>query len=455
LNFKKTRRIARKIFQFENSLVSSKKPNNSNIDTNYQILSRQDLVRLLGSFNGNDYLENNLSLRFDSIFVSDTNYIKKISELFKNETLESWKYFISFSYIKTFANYSSIRISKLLNPDIKNIPIKHLATQDINDKLIGKILGNEFVKKYHTDETNNKIQEIVGNLINVFESRINNSEWLSAVTKPKAINKLKSIDIEIGLKDESIDFSELQLDSVNLISNVKKINVLSYKNNIQDIGQINDTKFEFQAHTVGAYYDKYRNKISIPAGILQKPFYDENYEDAFIYASVGSIIGHELSHAFDIVGSEFDGKGSLKNWWTKNDKLNFIHKCNAFGETYSKFCPFKDYCLDTRLTLRENISDMDGLVIAYEAYKKTEEFFSDKKINGYSPAQRFFIAYAQCKKGIYTKNGLKNQLIENPHSPWEYRVNGTLKNFIEFHKAFEVKETEPMSNPKNQIINIW
>jgi putative endopeptidase len=197
------------------------------------------------------------------------------------------------------------------------------------------------------------------------------------------------------------------------------------------------------------------NEIAFPAGIMQAPFFDVNAEDAVNYGRIGMVIGHEFTHGFDDMGSKFAADGSFSNWWSVKDREAFDSRTAILGETFSAFCPTEGNCVNADLTMGENIADLGGLTMAYHAYQMTEEFKSGDKREGFTPAQRFFIAYGQLWKIKYTAEEMKNRLATDPHSPGMYRVNGPLKNCPEFFEAFAVTEGKPMRNPKGKVAKIW
>ena len=208
-------------------------------------------------------------------------------------------------------------------------------------------------------------------------------------------------------------------------------------------------------HMVNAYYHPLLNEIAFPAGIMQAPFFSDSYEDAVNYGRIGMVIGHEFTHGFDDMGSKFAADGSFTNWWSVEDRALFEERTAKLGETFAGFCPIDGHCVNPDLTMGENIADLGGLTMAYYAYKRTNEFKSDIKRDGYTPAQRFFISYAQLWKINYTDEELKNRIANDPHSPGMYRVNGPLMNCPEFFDAFGVKEGEAMRNSEDKISKIW
>jgi putative endopeptidase len=279
---------------------------------------------------------------------------------------------------------------------------------------------------------------------------------MSDETKKEATNKLNSIGRKLGFPSKWEDFSALTFTADNYIENLKMESKFSHFKNMNELSKpVDKEKWGMPAHMVNAYYHPLLNEIAFPAGIMQAPFFDENAEDAVNYGRIGMVIGHEFTHGFDDMGSKFAADGSFKNWWTESDRKLFEEKTGILGETFSGFCPIDGHCVNPDLTMGENIADLGGLTMAYYAYKRTQEFKSGKEVNGFTPAQRFFISYAQLWKINYTEEELKNRIANDPHSPGMYRVNGPLMNCPEFFEAFNVKEGDKMRNPQTKVARIW
>ena len=317
-------------------------------------------------------------------------------------------------------------------------------------------MGKVFVSKHFSKEAKMKVNEMVDNLLTVFQGRINNLDWMSDDTKKEALNKLNAIGRKLGYPDEWKDMTSLVIDRENYFNNILALNAYSVRDNLNKIGKpVDKNEWGMPAHMVNAYYHPLLNEIAFPAGIMQPPFFDENAEDAVNYGGIGMVIGHEFTHGFDDMGSKFAADGSFKNWWTEEDRKLFEEKTKVLGETYAQFCPITDNCVNPDLTMGENIADLGGLTMAFHAYKMTDEFKSGKMVNGFNPAQRFFIAYAQLWKIKYTDEEMKNRIANDSHSPGMYRVNGPLMNCPEFFEAFDVKESDAMRNEELKVSKIW
>ena len=234
------------------------------------------------------------------------------------------------------------------------------------------------------------------------------------------------------------------------------MNRAEIRENIEKLDKkVDKSEWGMPAHLVNAYYSPLNNEIAFPAGIMQSPFFDENAEDAVNYGRIGMVIGHEFTHGFDDMGSKFSFDGNFVNWWTEEDRQKFEAKTKILGETFSSFCVSEGNCVNADLTMGENIADLGGLTLAFHAYMRTDEFKSQNTREGFSPAQRFFIAYAQLWKIMYRQEELLKRLATDPHSPGMYRVNGPLKNCPEFFEAFDVKKGSKMRNSNEKISKIW
>jgi putative endopeptidase len=270
------------------------------------------------------------------------------------------------------------------------------------------------------------------------------------------MNKLTSIGRKLGYPEQWEDFSMLNFTATNYLENIKEINRFSVKKNFSELSKpVDKKKWGMPAHMVNAYYHPLLNEIAFPAGIMQPPFFDEKAEDAVNYGRIGMVIGHEFTHGFDDMGSKFAADGSFKNWWTEEDRKLFEEKTKILGETFSAYCPIEGHCVNPDLTMGENIADLGGLTMAYYAYTLTDEFKKNEIREGFTPSQRFFIAYAQLWKIKYTDEEMKNRIANDPHSPGMYRVNGPLQNCDEFFKSFDVKEGSKMRNSTKKVARIW
>jgi putative endopeptidase len=430
----------------------------------YNKKSLQEATKLFGKIDFESYLTNIGSLTFDSLVVSQPDFIKRTGELIETEEMSIWKDYLLWKTLRHYAGNLSERFvnesfnfyGKILSGKSEMKPLNERAIDEITNKDFGELLGKAFVEKYYSQNAQKRVNTMVDNLLSVFKQRIQNLEWMSDETKKEATNKLNSIGRKLGFPSKWENYSSLDFSSTAYVLNIKAENNYSFKKNLADLKKpIDKEKWGMPAHMVNAYYHPLLNEIAFPAGIMQPPFFDEKSEDAVNYGRIGMVIGHEFTHGFDDMGSKFAADGSFKNWWSESDRTKFEEKTTTLGETFSAFCPIEGHCVNPQLTMGENIADLGGLTMAYYAYALTDEFKSGKVLEGYTPAQRFFISYAQLWKISYTEEEMKNRIANDPHSPGMYRVNGPLKNCPEFFDAFVVKEGAAMRNPQGKVARIW
>ena len=433
-------------------------------DKTYNKFSETDVIERLQDIQFDKYLQKLAYPKIDKFIVGQPNYLFSIPELTALVPLEHWKEYLISQVLNHFATHLSSSFQQL-NFDFYSVtlsgktvdkPLEEKAVTEITYLPISELLGKLFVKKYFSEKAQSKINLMVNHLTEAYKERIDHLSWMSDSTKKHAINKLLSIKRKLGYPSTWEDFSNLTFSSASHVENYISCEMWSFRKNIHDFSKpIDPTKWEMPPHMVNAYYQPLLNEIVFPAGIMQSPFFDLKAEDAVNYSRIGMIIGHELTHGFDDMGAKFAADGSFSNWWNDEDLNKFSSKTSVLGKTYASFCPFEDQCVNPELTMGENIADLGGMILAFNAYKKTKEFKKQKRIYGFTPAQRFFISAAQIFKINFTDQELKNRLANDSHSPGMYRVNGSLKNCIDFFDAFQVKEGDPMRNSKDKFVEIW
>lgn len=430
----------------------------------YNKMSLRETMSLLGSFDLRQYFNIVECQTPDTIIVSNPNYLKKVAELLEAEPLQVWKNYLKWNVLNHYAGNLNDQFvglnfdfyGKVLSGKKEQKPMTDKVIDEITNIEIGELLGKVFVERHFSKEAQARVNEMVDNLLAVFKERIEQLDWMSNTTKQEALKKLSSIGRKLGFPDKWEDYSSLNFSSEDYLSNVKEMNRYSVRKNFSELKKpVDKDKWGMPAHMVNAYYHPLLNEIAFPAGIMQAPFFDEKAEDAVNYGRIGMVIGHEFTHGFDDMGSKFAADGSFKNWWSEEDLQLFEEKTKILGETFAAFCPMEGQCVNPDLTMGENIADLGGLTMAYYAYKRTAEFKANEIREGFTPSQRFFIAYAQLWKIKYTDEEMKNRIANDPHSPGMYRVNGPLKNCPEFFEAFNVKEGSKMRNDVKKVAHIW
>lgn len=416
------------------------------------------------NFNFTSYLKAVGSSLPDSIIVSNPAFNSKVAELLQDTDINTWKNYFKWSLINHYAGHLNTALVQanfnfyegVLSGKKEQQPIEEQAIEAITNLEIGELLGKAFVEKHFSKAAQDRVNLMVDNLLTVYRERIGQLDWMTDITKQEALNKLNSIGRKLGYPSNWEDYSMLKFNPDTYVGNVREMARYSVQKNFSELGKpVDKDKWGMPAHMVNAYYHPLLNEIAFPAGIMQAPFFDERAEDAVNYGRIGMVIGHEFTHGFDDMGSKFAADGSFTNWWTEEDRQSFEEKTKLLGATFAGFCPMENHCVNPELTMGENIADLGGLTMAFYAYKRTDEYKRQEIREGFTPEQRFFIAYAQLWKIKYTDAEMKKRLATDPHSPGMYRVNGPLKNCPEFFEAFQIEEGREMRNDVKKVARIW
>jgi putative endopeptidase len=433
-------------------------------EDSYNKMNLDEFASMMPGFNFNAYLKEVGSQSFRELVVGQPKYFKLLNEMIKSESLNTWKDYFSWKVLRrysanldekfvreNFSFYQTVMTGKSVDK-----PMNEKAINEITNMSIGEVLGKSFVEKYYSQKSQDRVNEMVDNLLIAFEERIKGLSWMTGTTKEQALVKLRAIGRKLGYPNKWEEFKGLKLTRNEYVENIKRASQWDLQKNLSELNEFVDReKWGMPAHMINAYYHPLLNEIAFPAGIMQAPFFDVNAEDAVNYGRIGMVIGHEFTHGFDDMGSKFASDGTFRNWWSEEDLNMFEARTKLLGNTFASFCPIEGHCVNPDLTMGENIADLGGITLAYYAYKKTEEYKAGNKINGYTPAQRFFISFAQLWKINYTDAEMKNRIANDPHSPGMYRVNGPLMNCPEFFEAFSVKEGDKMRNSEATISKIW
>ena len=327
--------------------------------------------------------------------------------------------------------------------------------QSVNGAM-GEMVGQLYVKEVFPPESKARAKAIVNNLLVSMGESIKGLEWMSEETKVQALKKLSAFGVKIGYPDKWKDYSGLEVARDSYIKNLERARKWARKDNLSKIGKpVDKAEWNMTPQTVNANYSPTHNEITFPAAILQPPFFNKDADDAINYGAMGVVIGHEISHGFDDQGRKFDEVGNLKDWWTKEDNIKFQERAKKLANHYSSFVAIDTFRVNGPLTLGENIGDLGGLTVSYAAFKKTEQYKKGEMIDGFTPAQRFFLGYAQVWADNIRPEELKLRLKTDVHSPARQRVLCPLSILPEFFQAFDVKPGDPMRKPEDKIVKIW
>jgi len=324
------------------------------------------------------------------------------------------------------------------------------------DGTLGDALGKEYVKVAFTPAAKAEMLKMVANLRAVLRDRLGTLDWMSEPTRQEAIRKLDAFGLKIGYPEKWRSYAGLDVAPGAFAANTLRARAYFGRERWERVGQAPDrTRWAMTPPTVNAYYSPDNNEIVFPAGRVQPPFFHASYDAGANYGGIGATIGHETTHGFDDQGRQFDATGNLRDWWTPDDAARFRSRADQVVAMYDAYTVLDSLHLNGRLTLGENIADIAGVSIAYEAMERALGSGPRAKIDGFTPEQRFFLAWAQARRGVLRPEQQRTQVATDPHSPSEFRVNGPLSNMAEFAKAFGCKQGDPMVRPDSARVRIW
>lgn len=409
-----------------------------------------------------------LGVKTDSVIIGELDYFKNLDKIINQDNLPTIKQYLKFHLVDEMSSYLTKELDELsfdfygrqLRGQQEQRDLEKRGLEFINGS-VGELLGKLYVKDNFPPQAKESAEEMIDYLFKSFRVHINDLEWMSADTKVKALEKLNKFSVKIGYPDKWRDYSDLEIishkEDAALFRNVMNIREWRYNYMFDKIGkEVDRSEWAMSPQTVNAYFRPSNNEIVFPAAILQYPFYDYRADAAVNFGGIGAVIGHEISHGFDDSGALYDGDGNLINWWTERDFELFNEAGKALAEQYSAYEPVSGNFVNGEFTLGENIGDLGGVSVAYDALLM---YLKDKgnpgKIDGFTQEQRFFISWATIWRTKSTEEALINQIKTDPHSPGYYRAFGPIINVDGFHEAFDVKEGDKMYKAPKDRIKIW
>lgn len=398
----------------------------------------------------------------DSVIVGNPSFLKVVDEILSSQPEADLKIYLQWGVMKGSASYlskefvdASFAFNQVLSGQKVQTP-RWQRMSSMTDNSIGELLGQLYVKEYFKPEAKLRMNEMVENLRKAFGNRIQSLDWMSEPTKKKALAKLKAFRPKVGYPDKWKNYEGLEISRDKFFENVVNVGRWNYNFMLSQLGKpVDRDRWGMTPPTVNAYYNSTLNEIVFPAGILQFPFFDAEADDAVNYGGIGAVIGHEMSHGFDDNGSKYDADGTLRNWWTDEDRQKFEAKTVALGKQFDAYTVLDTLHVNGKLTMGENIGDLGGLNVAYEAFKMTAQGKSDTKIDGFTPDQRFFLSWAQVWRGNILPQTAAQFIITDPHSPGQYRTIGAPVNMDAWYKAFDVKPGDKLYKKPEDRIRIW
>lgn len=395
--------------------------------------------------------------------INQPSAIAGMARLVQSEPLPVWRDYLALRTITEAAPYLS---SAFVNEHFAFYGKTLLGTKTLRDRwkrgvadvnqAMGEAVGELYVARHFTPETKAHADQLVKNLLIAMRHRLEGLSWMSAQTKAKAKEKLSTYVVKIGYPERWRNYKALEIREGDALGNARRAAQFENDRRRARLKQpVDKTEWGMVPMTVNAYYDPTLNEIVFPAAILQPPYFDPKADDAVNYGAIGAVIGHEISHGFDDQGSQYDATGTLKNWWTDQDSAKFKEATTRLSAQYDQYCPFEDQCVKGALTLGENIADLAGLTLAYEAYKLSLKGNPPPVIEGVTGDQRFFMGWAQAWRRLYRDQTLKNLLVTDVHSPSQYRTDGIVRNLDAWYKAFDVKPGDRLYLTPAQRVKIW
>ncbi|MNW86459.1 Neutral endopeptidase [compost metagenome] len=428
----------------------------------YNKLTVAELNKKTPDINWSAYLPKFKIKGQDTVLVSSPKFMASLDGMLKSVSVADWKTYLEWNILKGSASSLSSPFVKASFAFTQAQTGQKVQTprwqrmSSLTDGTIGELLGQLYVAKYFKPEAKERMNQMIVNLRKAFEIRINGLEWMSPETKQKALTKLHAFTPKVGYPEKWKNYDGLVINKGTYFQNLRNASVWSYNEMVNQLGKPVDRKrFGMTPPTVNAYYSPTLNEIVFPAGILQFPFFDPNADDAVNYGGIGAVIGHEMSHGFDDSGSQYDAAGNLKNWWTADDKAKFDAKTKALGEQFDAYTVLDTVHVIGKLTMGENIGDLGGLNAAYTAFKMTKQGQSNEKIDGFTPDQRFFLAWAQVWRGNILPESAAQLIKTDPHSPGPYRTIGAPVNMDAWYNAFDVKPGDKLYKKPEDRIRMW
>jgi putative endopeptidase len=456
---------ARKIRAIETALAESSMTRVQRRDPNaiYHKMSVAKLKALSPNFDWTTYFATVGLASVTSLNVAQPVFFKQLSARLAAVPLADWKIYLKWHVLRDAA---SVLSTPFVNEDfrfaqtltgVQTLLPRWKRCLAATDNALGEALGQEYVRLYFTPEAKRQAREMVRNLEDALKARFGTLAWMSDSTRRAAVIKLAAFNDKIGYPDRWRDYSAMTLARGPYFANLSSAAKFEWRRDLRKIGRpVDRTEWGMTPPTVNAYYDPSMNEIVFPAGILQPPYYDPTADDAFNYGSMGAVIGHEMTHGFDDEGRQFDAKGNLNDWWTAADAEHYTAQAQRVVNQFNQFVAIDTIHVNGKLTLGENIADLGGLIVAWDAWRKAAAAKPQAPlIDGYTPEQRFFMGYAQSWREKRRPERARVLAVTDPHAPEKWRVNGPVANLPEFAKAFGCKPGDPMVQPDTLRAVIW
>ncbi len=456
---------AGKVFDLEKAIAERHwtRIQNRDRDATYNKMTVAAADSLMGDVDLSAYLDAAGLEAAAEVVMAQPTYFEALPEIVRSAPIETWKAYEAFHLLDATAPMLS---SSFVDAsfDFNGRVLQGISEQRPRWKngvgLVGgsvrDVLGRLYVERHFTPEAKARMDTLVHNLLRAFDRGIDQLAWMSPATKAEAKKKLASFTPKIGYPDKWEDYSGLDIREGDLMANLRRVRDFRYEDNISRLGKpVDRSEWGMPPYMVNAYYNPVMNEVVFPAAILQPPFFNFAADDAVNYGAIGAVIGHEISHGFDDQGRKSDGEGNLRDWWTADDASAFQERADMLIKQYGAYEPLPGLHLNGQTTLGENIGDLSGLTVAYNAYRIAVGGKQAPTIDGLTGDQRFFMGWAQIWRTLYTDPALRNRIMTDPHSPGEFRTNGIVRHLPAFDAAFDVQPGDGMYVAPDQRVKIW
>jgi len=455
------------VLDIETSLAQASKTRVEMRDpvANYHKFSVGELERLTPALPWKTYLRVDKLDKINYLVVGQPEFLKAEEKLVIERPLADWQVYLRWHLLRSaapylhhaaesenFAFYQGV-LSGTQQPEPRWQRAAHVI-----DGSIGEALGRLYVEKYFPPAARARMNELIANLKSVFRDRLKKIDWMTDGTRAKALAKFDRFTQKIGYPDKFRDYSSVKIVRDDYWGNVQRASQFESRRQFARVGKpVDRSEWEMTPQTVNAYFNPSQNEIVFPAGILQPPFFDAQMDDAVNYGAIGVVIGHEITHGYDDEGRKYDADGNLNEWWSAEDGRKFEARAQKVVDQYNSYEALPGFHVNGKLTLGENIADLGGTSIAYEALQRAlaKDPSKRKAIDGFTPEQRFFLSLAQIWRTNWREDELKRRLTVDPHSPGQFRAIGPHVNMEEFYKAFDIKPGDPMYRPAELRAKIW
>lgn len=433
-------------------------------NANYNKFAVKDLAKLSDAIDWNDYMTIYGTPKIDSVIIVQPEYYKAAGKVLQTTSLDTWKDYLRYRLADEFAGAlpdafgrEAFEFSKLLSGAKERRPRwKRVIRSEEN--VMGELLGQLYVKEFFDSTAKKRYEDLVEAIRDALKNRIENLTWMSDSTKQKALSKLAAVKKKVGYPDKWKNFSTMQIGRESYVQNLINASLWWHGYQVNKLGKpVDKDEWNMYPQTYNAYYNPSNNEIVLPAGIFTVPgFRDNELDDALVYGYAGaSTIGHELTHGFDDEGRQYDAKGNLTSWWTKDDEKKFNERAAVMVKQFANYVVIDTFKINGKATLGENIADLGGILLGWNAFTKTEQYKKNEKINGLTPAQRYFMGYALGWLGHDRDEALRTQVLTDVHSPAKFRVNGPFSDVDAFYTTFNVKPGNKMYIPDSARVRIW